>query len=158
MVSFSAKLKYFAHMESISPVYARLILRELQRREIDPAPLFAGTALSEQALLSGGDIPMEDFLRVLRCADQLMGDVQLGFMLGRQMNVLAMGPVGVAISAAPNLREGLQVLESFSRLHATYVDISARSTLRSELSWISVTSRHCRSTLSIPPLPRPRPA
>jgi AraC-like DNA-binding protein len=117
-------------METISPVYARLILRELERREIDPGTLFTSTALSRQKLLHGGDIAMEDFLRILRTGDRLLGDGQLGFMLGQQMHVLAMGPVGVAIAAAPNLREGMQVLESFTRLHATYVDIAARSTLQ----------------------------
>ncbi len=117
-------------METISPVYARLIVRELERREIDPAPLFTGTVLSRHELLRGGDIAMEDFLHILRTGDQLLGERQLGFVLGRQMHVLAMGPVGVAIASAPNLREGLQVLESFTRLHATYVDIGARSTLQ----------------------------
>jgi len=117
-------------MESISPVYARLILREFERREIDPAQLFAGTRLSRGELLRGGDIAMDDFLHMLRTGDRLLKEGQLGFMLGRQMPVLAMGPVGVAIASAPNLREGLQVLESFTRLHATYVDIGARSTLQ----------------------------
>jgi len=117
-------------MESISPVYARLILREFERREIDPAQLFAGTKLSRGELLRGGDIAMDDFLHMLRTGDRLLKEGQLGFMLGRQMPVLAMGPVGVAIASAPNLREGLQVLESFTRLHATYVDIGARSTLQ----------------------------
>ena len=69
-------------MDTISPVYARLILRELDRREIDPAPLFAGTALSRQELLRGGDIAVEDFLHILRTGDGLLGDEQLGFMLG----------------------------------------------------------------------------
>ena len=73
---------------------------------------------------------MQDFLQVLRTSDELLGDTQLGFMLGRKMHLMALGPVGVAIAAAPNLREGLQVLESFARLHATYVDIGARSTLQ----------------------------
>ena len=117
-------------METISPVYARLILRELERREIDPAGVFAGTALNRRELLRGGDIAMQDFLHILRSGDRLLGDGQLGFMLGRHMQVIAMGPVGVAIASAPNLREGLQVLESFARLHATYVDIGARSTLQ----------------------------
>ena len=117
-------------METISPVYARLVLRELERREIDPARLLAGSTLSRHQLLRGGDIAMEDFLHILRSGDRLLGEGQLGFMLGRQMQVLAMGPVGVAIASAPNLREGLQVLESFTRLHATYIDIGARSTLR----------------------------
>ena len=51
-------------------------------------------------------------------------------MLGRNMHVFAMGPVGAGIAVAPSLREGLQVLESFARLHATYIDIAARSTVR----------------------------
>ncbi|MBU2678297.1 MAG: helix-turn-helix domain-containing protein [Gammaproteobacteria bacterium] len=117
-------------METISPVYARLVLRELQRREIDPAPLFDDLSIGPDELLHGGDISMPDFLHMLRAGDQLLDDEQLGFLLGRKIHVLALGPVGVAIASAPNLREGLQVLESFSRLHATYVDIGARSTLQ----------------------------
>jgi len=117
-------------METISPVYARLILRELQRREIDPSPLFAGTALSRDELVRGTDISMEDFLRILRKGDELLGDEPLGLMLGRNMHVFAMGPVGAGTALAPSLREGLQVLESFTRLHASYVDISARSTMQ----------------------------
>jgi len=129
-VSYLAKLQYFAHMDTISPVYARLVLRELEQRRIDPAPLFAGTTLSRRDLLRGGDIPMADFLHILNTGDRLLGDGQLGFMLGRQMQAFGMGRVGVAIASAPNLREGLQVLESFTRLHATYINVGARSTLQ----------------------------
>ena len=118
------------NMDRISPVYARLVLRELLRRGIDPAPLFAGTSTSRDQLLRGGDIPLQDFLHILRAGDRLLGEEQLGFMLGRQMHVLAMGPIGSAIASAPSLREGLQVLESFTRLHATYIDLAARSTLQ----------------------------
>ena len=117
-------------METISPVYARLVLRELQQRGINPGPLFDGTAIRPDELLRGGDISMQDFLYILRTGDRLLEDERLGFLLGQKMHVLAMGPVGVAIASAPDLREGLQVLESFTRLHATYVDIGARSTLQ----------------------------
>jgi AraC-like DNA-binding protein len=117
-------------METISPVYARLLLRELERREIDATALFTGTSLSRRDLLLGGDISLEDFLHILRTGDQLLGDDQLGFLLGRNMHVFAMGPVGSGLAVAPGLREGLQLLESFSRLHVTYIDISARSTLQ----------------------------
>lgn len=117
-------------MNTISPVYARLVLRELERQEIDSTPLFSATALSREELLLGGDIAMRDFLHILRTGDRLLKDEPLGFMLGRQMHVFAMGPVGAGLALAPNLREGLQLLESFTRLHATYIDISARSTLR----------------------------
>jgi len=70
------------------------------------------------------------FRHILNTGDRLLGDGQLGFMLGRQMQVFGMGPVGMAIASAPNLREGLQVLESLARLHATYIDVDARSTLQ----------------------------
>ena len=117
-------------MDTISPVYARLVLREFEQREIDPAPLFTGTAISPDELVRGGDIAVKDFLHILQTADRLLGDEQLGFMLARKAHVFAMGPVGAGMAVAPSLREGLQVLESFTRLHATYIDISARSTVR----------------------------
>ena len=116
-------------METISPIYARLILRELERREIDPGPMFAGTSLNRHELIRGGDIAMADFLHILRTGDQLLGDEQLGLLLGRKLHVFALGPVGAGMAAAPDLRRGLQMLESFSRLHATYIDIRSRSTL-----------------------------
>ena len=117
-------------MDRISPVYARLILRELEQRGIDPAPLFIGTALRREQLLTGGDIALPDFLRILQTGDQLLGGEPLGFLLGRKMHVFAMGPVGAAIAVAPSVRQGLQLLENFTRLHATYIDIDARSTMR----------------------------
>ena len=117
-------------MDTISPVYARLILRELEQRGIDPAPLFRGTALSRDQLLTGGDIKLPDFLHFLQTGDQLLEDEPLGFLLGRKMHVFAMGPVGAAIAVAPSVRQGLQLLENFTRLHATYIDIDARSTMR----------------------------
>ncbi|MBT8081150.1 MAG: AraC family transcriptional regulator [Gammaproteobacteria bacterium] len=116
-------------METISPIYARLILRELERRGIDPGPLLAGTSLTRNELARGGDIGMEDFLHILRKCDQLLGDEQLGLLLGRKLHVFAMGPVGAAMAAAPDLRRGLQILENFSRLHATYIDIRSGSSL-----------------------------
>ena len=122
-------MTYFAEMDTISPVYARLLLREVLRRDIDPTPLFKGIALNEADLLKGGDIPMEDFLHILRTRDRLLGDEQTGFMLGRKMHVFGMGPVGTGMALAPSLRAGLQLLESFTRLHASYINISARSTV-----------------------------
>ncbi len=117
-------------METISPIYARLVLREIERREIDPAPIFAGTALSRHELLRGGDIAVGDFLRILHAGDRLLADERLGLMLGRKLHVFAMGPVGAGMAVAPSLRDGLQLLESYTRLHASYIDVNARSTTR----------------------------
>lgn len=116
-------------MDTISPIYARLVLRELERRAVDTAPLFAGTTLNREKLYRGGDISLADFLQILRVGDRLMSDEQLGFVLGKGTHAFAMGPVGAAMAAAPSVREGLRVLESYTRLHATYIDISARSSL-----------------------------
>ena len=116
-------------MDTISPIYARLILRELEQRAIDSAPLFAGTPLSPCELQLGGDIHLQDFLHILQIGDRLLGDEQLGFLLGRKMHVFAMGPLGAGMAVAPCLRDGLQLLENFNRLHASYIDIDARSTM-----------------------------
>ena len=90
-------------MDTISPVYARLVLRELERRTIDPSSLFADTALTRRSLLRGGDIAVEDFVHILRTGDQLLGDNQLGFILGQKTHVFAMGEVGggLALAAVP---------------------------------------------------------
>lgn len=117
-------------MDTISPIYARWILRELEQRDIDPSSLFASTSLSSTALLEGGDIGLRDFLQVLRAADKLLGDQQLGLLLGGKVHAFGMGPVGAAIAVAPSLREGLQLLEGFAQLHASYVEISAHSDMR----------------------------
>ncbi len=116
-------------MDTISPVYARLVLREMERRELNTGAFFAGTSLDRDELLRGGDIAIGDFLHFLRMGDQSLGGERLGFLLGRQMHVFAMGPVGAGLAPAPSLRDGLQLLESVSRLHATYIDIRARSTM-----------------------------
>jgi AraC-like DNA-binding protein len=129
-VSFIAKLAYFAHVDTISPIYARLLLRELERRDIDTSRLLATTAFGRNELLRGGDIGLPDFLKILGFAARMLGDQQLGILLGRKMHVFAMGPVGAGMAVAPSLRRGLQLLENFTRLHATYIDIDARSTMR----------------------------
>ena len=114
-------------MDKISPIYARLVLRELEQRDLDTSPLFAGIPLNRDALLRGGDIDLPDFVHILEVGDRLIGDQQLGFLLGRKMHVFAMGPVGAGMAGAPCLRDGLQLLQSFTRLHASYIDIDARS-------------------------------
>ena len=116
-------------MDSINPVYARLVLRALQRRNIDPAPLFEGLSLTPQALVTGGDITMEEFLQVLRVGHELSGDDKLGLMIGSNTQIMALGFVGSGMAVAPTMRHGLQVLETYTRLLTTYMGIRVTSTL-----------------------------
>ncbi len=130
-------------MENISPVYARLVLRYIVEKGIDPALLLAGTSLSRSELETGGDIPMEDFIRVLQNGRDLSGNDQLGLeIIGCNSNVIALGAVGVAAAISPTLREGLRVLENYSRLHITYVRIA----LLSGLHGISVRFQFLQQT------------
>ena len=119
-------------MDTISPVYARLVLRELEQNNIDTATLFRAGRLTPQALMRGGDIPPEDFLHILREGQRLAPESKLGFMLGRNTHTFALGPLGAGMSVAPSLREGLQLLESFTRLHASCRYRSALFTQRHE--------------------------
>lgn len=117
-------------MYSISPVYARFVLRELLRKGIGEQPFFAGTSLNRYQLETGGNIAMADFLTLLENARKLSGDEQLGLLIGRHTNVAVLGPIGAAAATAPSVREGLQVLENFARLHASYIKVELVSDLR----------------------------
>ncbi|AQA18499.1 hypothetical protein BST95_09880 [Halioglobus japonicus] len=112
----------FCTMNTISPVYARLVLRDLEQHDIDPSPLFIGTGLSRQTLLEGGDISLDDFLHILRTGQALAPDNRLGLMLGRNAHTSVLGPLGAAMNIAPSVREGLRLLESFTRVHISYID------------------------------------
>lgn len=131
-------------METINPVYARLLVRELERADIDIEPLLKGAGLSRDALFRGGDLAMQEFLHVLQGAEELGGSMPVGLMLGRNTNVLALGALGVAMSVAPTIRQGLQAAESYTRLHASYVRVGARSLphcLRLEMGYASDPGR-----------------
>lgn len=112
-----------------SPVHACFVLRDCLQRGLAPEPLFAGTQLTRAKLESGNAIIVGDFLRLLENARQYTGDETLGLMIGRHTNTAALGPVGAAAATAPTVRDGLQVMESFARLHVTYVRIALVSSL-----------------------------
>ena len=129
-------------MYTISPVYARFVLRELLHRGIPEQPLFAGTSLSREELETGGSISKDDFTTFLDNARKLSGDEQLGLLIGRHTNLITLGPVGAAVATAPTVREGLQVMENFARLHASYMQVE----LLSSLAGLSIRFRFLEDT------------
>jgi AraC-like DNA-binding protein len=66
---------------------------------------------------------------LLRAGQLLSGDEQLGLMLGRRTSLMALGPLGNAMGAAPTVRSGLQVLQEFTRLHTSYIQLRAQARL-----------------------------
>lgn len=117
-------------MENISPVYARFVLREILQRGIPAEQLLEGTSLNRAKLETGGDIAMEDFLAILDKGCRLSGNQQLGLMIGRHTNIIALGHIGAAAAIAPTVREGLQVMENYTRLHISYIRLELSSSLR----------------------------
>jgi AraC-like DNA-binding protein len=129
-------------MENISPVYARFVLREVLRLGITAERLLQGTTLTRAELESGGDIAMEDFLTILQNGRNLSGNEQLGLVIGRHSNIIALGQIGAAAAIAPTVREGFQVLEHYTRLHISYIRIE----LSSGLHGLSVSFRYLQDT------------
>ncbi len=122
-------------MESISPVYARFVLRAALAENIPVQTLLKGTSLTREEIETAGAIAMNDFLQVLKNGRLLLGNDKLGLeVIGRNSNMITMGPIGVAAAIAPTLREGLRVLENHTRLHISYI----RMVLVSGLQGISV--------------------
>jgi AraC-like DNA-binding protein len=117
-------------MPSISPVYARLIARELSRRGLDTVTLFAGTGLDPVTLWQESEIQLDPFLRLIKNAERINLGLSLGFLIGEHQALAALGSLGVALGVAPTLRDGLRVLESFTRLQASYTQIELRTGLR----------------------------
>jgi AraC-like DNA-binding protein len=116
-------------LENISPVYARFVLRELTGRGIEASRVLAGTTLDLERLETGGDISVGDFVTILDNGRKLGDDERLGLMIGRHCNPLTLGPVGAAMANAPTVREGLQAMENYSRLHASYIGVTVQSNL-----------------------------
>jgi AraC-like DNA-binding protein len=129
-------------MDNISPVYARFVLREVLRLGFTAERLLQGTTLTRSELESGGDIAMNDFLTILENGRNLSANEQLGLVIGRHTNITALGQIGAAAAIAPTVREGLQVMEHYTRLHITYIRIE----LSSGLHGLSVRFRYLQDT------------
>jgi AraC-like DNA-binding protein len=121
-------------MEIITPVYARIISRHLRQLGYSEEEIFGCSGLSEDKLSTASELPLALFRQILENAENLQTDIPIGFLLGRHHNVMSLGPLAAAITSAPNIRNGLQTLESFTRLQASYI----RVTLRSRISGMSL--------------------
>ena len=114
----------------IHPFYARLIVRHLTATGIQEESLLRGTGLALPALWRQSQIDITAFKRLLTNAETLYTPAPIGFLIGQHHTPLALGPLGVAMGVAPTLREGLQILGSFTQLHASYIRVEPRSGLR----------------------------
>ncbi|NIB40584.1 AraC family transcriptional regulator [Pseudomaricurvus alkylphenolicus] len=117
-------------MNTIGPAYALIVLQEVSARGLSEAALFENTALSKGVLEAGENIAMNDFLQLLINADAMIQDTPMGIIIGRRSNILVLGQAGIAAASSPNLRQGLQSLESYSRLHVSYLHIAVSTSFK----------------------------
>lgn len=103
------------------------MLQSLARLELDEREFFAGTGLNRQRLCEGKNIAMDDFLQLLINAWNTPQGERLGLLLGQRANIFVLGAVGHAAASAPSIRDGLHLLEAFSRLHASYIRLELQS-------------------------------
>ncbi len=116
-------------MNTIGPAYALFVLQGVIEQGIPEAELFKDTHLDRQALESGEGIAMDGFVQFLLNAESASRDPRIGLLIGRRSNILVLGPAGIAAAGAPNLRQGLQAIEAFSRVHVSYLGIELKSHL-----------------------------
>jgi AraC-like DNA-binding protein len=117
-------------MNTIGPAYALFVLQGMTEQGIPEAELFKDTQLDRQSLESGESITMDGFVQFLLNAESASHDPRVGLMIGRRSNILVLGPAGIAAAGAPTLRQGLQALEAFSRVHVSYLAIELKSHLQ----------------------------
>lgn len=117
-------------MNTIGPAYALFIYQAMIEKGIASGQLLADTQLSQQQLEAGDNIPMDGFLQLLTNADRLSPESHIGILLGKRSNILVLGSAGMAAAIAPNLRQGLHILDSYSRLHVSYLRVAVRSNLQ----------------------------
>lgn len=114
-------------VNSIGPSYALFVLQALDELKLTDDEFFYQSQLDRKTLSRGLPISMDDFVQLLLNARQAQQGEQLGLLIGLRSNILVLGAVGNALAAAPTLRDGLQALDSFTRLHVTYIRIEVKS-------------------------------
>ncbi len=117
-------------MYEVNAIYARVVLRHCQRLGVPLAELFEGTELDTGFVQVASSIELWSFVHFLENAQRLTGDASLGLLIGSSNTVSALGYMGLAISAAPTIREGVQALEHYSRLQASYIQVDLASNLQ----------------------------
>ncbi|MDF2446796.1 MAG: hypothetical protein K0S46_2032 [Moraxellaceae bacterium] len=106
--------------DTLTPANVVLLTLQLLMDDLDMDDLFEHAGVPVQLMLEpDGVITARDILALTASAKELSGDPALGLHLGEEMGVEMLDVVGMTISTAPTLREGLDTLQRFSPLVTT---------------------------------------
>ncbi|MFW6051219.1 MAG: AraC family transcriptional regulator [Myxococcota bacterium] len=109
---------------TLPAVHALHLATLLERWDVPPRELLAGSGLSEDALARpGARLPMPTVIELTERARRLSGEPGLGFYLGLQMRVSTHGELGVAAMTASTVREALELAERFAPTRTTALSL-----------------------------------
>lgn len=108
-----------------SSSYIRILFRHLRLNEMNSAPLFKGTSVSYETLMTlDGVIPPGEMAQIFRNAQAISGAEDLGLLVGGQLHISTHGPLGVAAFSGPDLRAALTLFAKYSRTRADFFEVS----------------------------------
>ncbi len=105
---------------TVPGTYACLLADVVARWDIPAARLLEGSRVSPENLLSPiWHLDYSEFKRLLKRAVALTGEPGLGFHIGLQMKISCHGLIGYAAMIARNVREALEIGQSFIQLQSS---------------------------------------
>lgn len=109
---------------TMHPVYARLLCMDLRKRGFTQEQILAGSRLDWQTLHSENRLlSLEQMGRLVMQAETLSGCQWLGLEVGAMTQVAAHGQLGYAAVASPDLRRLIGVIQRFSPLRLSGLDL-----------------------------------
>lgn len=114
---------YIWRMQVIS-FYCRIIERALSRDNRDLSDLYEGTALSAVNVHEVAYVHIQQFQRFLGNALSVSQEPGLGLLVGAGSRLAGFGEMGVAALSAPTVRDGLQVLQTYSHLNSSLSELT----------------------------------
>lgn len=111
-----------AHNPTVPGTYACLLADVVARWDISADELLEGSSVSPEHLLTPiWSLDYDEFTRLLKRAITLTGEPGLAFHIGLQMKVSCHGLIGYAAMIAGNVREALEIAQTFVQLQSTTI-------------------------------------
>jgi AraC-like DNA-binding protein len=143
MAERATAVQRLAIVPTAAGLAARLAVAELERRDVDPAPLLARCRMSAAAIDRRDRIGVASQIEFLGLAAQAAGDDCLGLTLAEQFDLRELGMLYYVAASSHRLGDSLKRLERYVRVgnEALVVRIGKAPTCRISLSYAGV-SRH----------------
>ena len=110
-------------MTVVTSFYCRIVERELERAKFDLTNLYNGMTYKSEDVHELAQVPVDDFTVFLANAIKISGNPGLGLVIGTHTRLAGLGEMGIAALSAPTILDGLQVIETYSRIHSALSEL-----------------------------------